>query len=606
MDKLEKTKDNIGVSELDEETRKKLFNRFVDAGGEVLTSRQRRKNIIIDRNGQRRMQEKLNNIPRSDSEKKNKKTVRKKARFQNKKEKKGDSLSLASTFRFFKLRLRMKFLRVAQFNNLYFNLKFLEKFNNVYKPALMEMQIIYLNLFKKDLKTGNRIMARLDSLKPLYYELIEMIGNIYDKMAIDQVVDHYINFPDVPKKISELREPLMDIFAKLYILRMYENTIFEAVNKAVELNQTLLEKSDAVDSSTRKKARNDLFTIFHKLYPRLHWLFCHYNGIYLEYDDPAVEDFLDISENDRPGKRVIKRIFDNRIPYQAMEELSPYSDDEDSYVDGLDTSPTEEKDDVPEQVKEGLKLMYNLNVRDLRVKYDKQGVFEKVSDNDPILLSYLLFNEFDQEYSFILTTNKINFNTDYIRRGEYNYKTKLNDLYDDMRKPHDALKNYAVEFARYEKARTQRPVGNTQYIAYTKRLESINKKKNLAGRLARLSVNAYMNKVAEEMKILIDDMDGQQKLILNPQDVLEFNESFEGDIKINGMKVYEAVRATYDYASALTYRLSAAEGMEEAGQMADAVEENSPVSEEDALSESSSGSEDNSKRSIFDELDDML
>lgn len=599
MDKVEKTKDNIGVSELDEETRKKLYERFVDAGGEVLTERQIRKNFIIDRNNQKKMQERLNNLQKSGTSAQKKKQSRQETNYKIIKTTNKGSYSLGDAYRSFKLRMRLKFLRVTQFNNLYFNIKFLGKFNNIYKPALMEVQVVFLNLFKKDLKTGNRIIARLDALKPIYYELIEKIANIYDKMAVDQIVEQYLNFPDVPKKVSELKTPLMNIFSQLYILKDYERLIIEAFTNAVQINQNLLEKADAIDSSARRKTRNDIFILFHKLYPRLHWLCCYYNDVYLDYDAPEIEEYLEINEDDLPGRRIIDKIFNTeKKPFPEQEEAEP----EESYNPTNEAEKTleqesEKKAELPEPIREGFKLMYNLNFNELRTRYDKDGQFAKISDNDPVLATYLLFEEFDQEYSFILTTNKIKFNTDFIRRGEYNYKTKLNDLYDDMRKPHDALKNYAIELVRYEKARSQRPVGNTQYIEYVKRLESINKKKNLAGRLARMSVKAYMDKVAEEMNILITDMDNQQKLIANPQDVLDFNEALDGVKKLNNLKIYEAIKMVFRYALAFSYRLTE---VDESGEPA--KEQQYPDDQKNSNSSQTGGT----TRSIFDELDDLL
>ena len=64
-----------------------------------------------------------------------------------------------------------------------------------------------------------------------------------------------------------------------------------------------------------------------------------------------------------------------------------------------------------------------------------------------------------------------------------------------------------------------------------------------------------MEKVLVELSALIVDMNGEQRIIDNPQDVLEFESAIEGSKKMNGKKVYEAVLSAYYYASAFAYRL---------------------------------------------------
>jgi hypothetical protein len=609
MDKIDKTKENIGVTELDESTRKKLFDKFVNAGGEIMTERQKRRTLMIDRDSQRRMQRKLDNQRERQAAGQNMRRPRQASLKKTPMMKKKESLSLVEHIRNLKLRIKLRFFQITRYNGLYFNIRFLEKFNNIYKPALMEIQVVFLNLFKKDLKTGNAIISRLDNMRPLYYELIEAMGSLYDKMSADQIVDHYRNFPDVPKKASELREPLMDLFKKIYLIKIYENLSLDAMMRAVDLYVTVKNKGDGVDSSTKKKIRHDLFIIFHKLYPRLHWLFCHYYGVYYPYDDEAIEDYLSIQEYERFGKRIFTEVNDIQagVLFPGQDDALPA--EEFFTHEAADEAPEEKPErTMPEPLRRGLELMRKLDLQNLRKKYDNDGLFAKVSDTDKVFITYLIFSEFDREYSFILTTNKIKINTDFIRRGEYNYKTKLNDLYDEMRKPQEALKNYALELAHYEKARRERPVGNTQYFEYTKRLESINKKKHIAGNLARMSVRAYMDKVAEEMNILIEDMAGSQKLISNPQDVLEFNSSIEGDRKINGLKIYESIAMAHHYSPAISYRLS------ERGELSGGNEMDEGTPEQEALLQGAPAeeekktdtTEEQQSKSIIQELDDML
>ncbi len=583
-EKLERIKEKTGISDLDNETRKELFDRFVDAGGEVLDERQKRRQMMIDREKQRAYQQRLDSHhEKVRAQKKPEKKISSPVSGTQKKtaNKPEEAQSGASRyFTGFKIRFKLKLMKVAWFNGLYFNIKFLERFNNTYKTALMQIQVVYLDLFKKNPDRGRRLIMRLDKQRPLLYELLEMISSIYDKMTADQIVDHYVNFPDVPKKLSELREPLMEIYRRLYILKPYENTILLAFEKALESDSKLVKRETPV-SSSRKQIKNELYTVFHKLFPRLHMLFCFYQSQLFDIDDPQIEYILNISKAEKPGRR---KLYDRRK-------------DENSTDDTSGTSSTEEESETatPDHIRKGLEILANLNIADLRKKYDAKDMYLNVENRDKVLVTYLYFSEFDHEYSCILTTNKIKYNIDFSQAGKLDYRAKMQDLYDLMRKCTDALRDYADTYANYEKVRMEKPTGSNQYIQYSKRLEAIQKKRIQSGKVARATVRAYMEKIAQEIKILIDDMEGEQKYISNPQEELEFEAHIEGEKKINGMKVYAAIQKLYQYSSAFSYRLSAD------GDLSGKLEFEQAVGNQEEEDQ-----KDDSPRSIFDELDDML
>lgn len=201
-------------------------------------------------------------------------------------------------------------------------------------------------------------------------------------------------------------------------------------------------------------------------------------------------------------------------------------------------------------------MMYVLDLKEMRKQFDSRGAFEFMSDNDKVLMTFLLYNEFEREYAFLLTTNKIKFNIDFNDKGKFNFGSRLQDLYDEMRKPADGLRDYAETFATYEKVRREKPIGNNQYIAYTKRLQEMQKKRDQAGKMARMHVKAYMEKLSEELTVLLEDLNSKQEYVQNPQDILRLDNTIEGRKKLNGRKIYEAILLLYYYSSAFVYRLS--------------------------------------------------
>lgn len=596
-EKLDKTKDNIGVSKLDESTRKKLFEKFVDGGGRVVVERSKGRRLTIDREKQKQFLKRVDVQSNKRVKRERPKPDSSRRSPSSKQAPRAENGALALFFGRMKLRFKLKFLGITGFNGYSFNGRFFRKFNSSYRPALMELQILYLDMFKKNLSVGKSITDKLDEMKPLYYELIEMVGNMFDKIEADQVLEQYINFPEVPKKTLELKEQILSYYKKLYVLSQYENSILTGFDRAIDLYEKTEEKPTQSRSAMSRRMRSAVFVLFHKFFPRLHLLFCLYEGTYRLAYDPEIETILGVSEADKPGNRQLAKYFDDMAV--TMDEEG---------TEGAEKS--EEKEEIDEDrlkiIRIGLEMMASLDMNKMRMNHDRQRMFENVSDGDKVFITYLLFNEFDREYSFILTTNKIKFRTDFVARTKVDFRSRLNDLYDKMRKSTDILSEYAENLIDYEKSRREKPSGSSQYIEFTKRMEALEKKKKAIGKNALAVVRDYMLEIVQELQVLLDDMESQQLYIENPQEVLSFDPQIEGDKKINGKKIYEALYLIYCYAFAFSYRLST--GGDLSGDLEFRKEELEQMRQQskEASSTAADQSEKKQDKSVLEELDDMI
>lgn len=589
MKEIDKTKQNIRVNEIDESQRKRLLNKFKDAGGKVISEREARRNLIIDREKQRQHQKKL------DSHYNNKRIPAAGRIVTSAKSPAVSSIQMYSPFDRFRIRMRLRFLGITGINTVFFKKAFFQKFNDQYKSSLIEIQMIYFSLFKKDPNTGNRIIRSLDKISPIYYELIEKAGDIYEPYLVDQILEGYRNYPEVPQALSELRESFSQLFRLLYVLKPFENSIYNSFEKSIDINNSYAEGKR--DKTIRKKdLKNALFIIFNKLYPRLHTLFCHYQGILFTESDKYIETILSISEKEKPGNRM--RIDDSRRVQQETVETEKLEPEKETVT---------EAPPISDAVREGLKLMYGLDNKTLRSIYDKKGEFELLSDSDKILLTFMLYLEFENEYSFILTSNKIKYNVDFSTNIKIDYRIKMQDLFNRYNKCRDTFKNYYETYLEYTKIYNQKPESSNQYIAYSKRVDEIEKKMKQAGAMSRMMIKSFMDNLTSELAILIDDMNSRQRFIANPQDILEFNYEIEGDKKLRNKKIYQAIDVIFHYASALSYRISG-EGdlsgkleFQENEKLLEAEDEN--LSGKNSTDESKEGK---SNGSILDELDDII
>lgn len=587
MKEIDKTKENIRISDLDDMRRKELFDKFVDAGGKVITDREKRRSLAIDREKQSEYQKRLDDHYRS------LKSDRKQSSSPNTPSSgrgSGSASSFTSSgllFAAFRIRMRLRFLRVTPLSTVYFHKNFLKHFSEDYKPALIGIQMIYYHFFKKNPANGRRITGRLDKISTIYFEVIEKIGELYDQMILDQITMHYQNFPDVPKSVSELRDPLMMLFRELYILKSYENIIYNAFEKTLEIDSKLSDGGD--QKYKRKDIKNSLYVIFYKLYPRLHALFCHYQGDIFYDTDSRIDEILSIAESEKPGSRMKKLYPGKEKPGRSAAENK------------------EESADVPEKdnredkyTRDGLIMMHSLDLASLR-RYDKKRIFELVEDNDKILVTYLLFLEFEFEYSFVMTTNKIRYNVDFTDNVKVDFKQKMQDIFNETRKCHEAFQSYADAYAAYNKIKIQRPLSSDQYYAYSKRLDDSVKRKDQIGNMARMVLKSYMERLGSELEMLISDMDSRQRFIENPQDLLDFTVEIEGDKKLHNKKIYEALTVIYSFISALIYRLGPDGDLSGRIDRYDESKSPEPSGTDNKVNDEKRGGD-----SILDELDDII
>lgn len=597
MRKIDKTKENIGVENLDESSKKELFNKFVEAGGEVIQENRRKGFTDFDREKQRKHRQRIDahreKLQSQKTIKPQKKSAMSPLKVTGEAPKRKRPNRLILFFEKFYIRLRLYFTGVTDFSAIYLKSKFLNRFNIEYNPSLMEMQILYMDIFKGSQQKANLILNKLDEIRLLYYELIEKIAGIYDRSTANRIVDEFRSNLDTPQRVLDVKEPTMSIFKKLYVLQPYQESLLIGFEKAINFQMHFEKDKQSIYANKKKRARNSLYILFNKLQPSLYWLFCHYQGRIIPLGDPVIDKILSIKDEDRPGKRVKPT---------KPKDMSTEDDEK------KDTDEAEEK--MPEDVKKGIELMYQLDLKRLREEYDKQQNFKNAKENDKVLVTYLLFEEFDQEYSFILTTNKIKYRVIFSPSGKLDYKTILSDLYNEQRKCIDAFKAYTDKLMSYEKTRMDKPINNTQYIDYSKKMTSLEKEKKSIGRNTRMTVKAFMDRISDEFYKLIEDMENEQKIIENPQDELVFNTEIEGNRKLNKLKVYEAINRAYYFASAFAYRLDIdgdlsgelefMEGEEAIGKDTAKAPEDTPQSPKKQDAEASSD------KSVIEELDDLL
>lgn len=565
---FDKTRDNIKVRDLEDRDRKELFSKFKDAGGEVINDRSARRRMKIDRDKQKQFIAQMNEKESSNSKKYNQKRTataaryNKKNTYSSKKKAKNNKRNIAArVIDHFTIKFKLYFLGITNLSNQYILSKFFDRFDVEYKTALIEIQLLYLDLFKKNPSVSNRIIDNIDKMNPLYFELIEMCADIYDRTLTGEILDKYLTYSDDLHKLLDYTNPVTKYFKRLYILYCFQDNIFTAFERAINFQMKFENNKSSDYAAKRKKLRNNLYVTFNKLFPRLYWLFSYYQGEAIPLTDvKRFEEILSITAEQKPGNRVAAApsVLNADLTHTEPETETKEEKKEKEKLEKEEAKETlkkKHKESIPLNIKRGLMIMAQLDMEKLKKEFIKNELIRNISDTDKVLVSYLLFHEFDKEYSFILTTNKIKYNNLYTESGKVDYRQKFSDLYNKMRSCNDSFTEYFHSVDTYEKARAKRPMSNEQYFQYAKNLSELEKDKIKNGRLVRHAVSTYMNKISDEFSFLLKNMDSEKPVIANPQVMLEFDPSIEGEKKLNGKKVFQAVSQVNDFVSAFSYRL---------------------------------------------------
>jgi hypothetical protein len=560
MKKIDKTKININVDKLTDNTRKELFGKFISAGGKIsnendsdtIIKKDNKTKNILDRKTYPAIKHSNAFRIKSQNDKTAKQLNTTKINYSNYKPGYGTSI-----FQKFLIRFHIYTMDVTDFSGTNFNNKFFHLFNTEYKIALMGIKMLCMELFNQNQEIKYQIINTLDKLNPLNSTLIERISKVYNENEIISITKEYIDSPQTIHSINHIKDPLIYLFRKLYILKPFEQHIYTALEKSITLHMKLRMKKSLDYISKRKNLKDDMYVIFKKLFPALYWLFCKYQNRIYTLGSPEIEEKLNIKrhkildnkqvDNSSTPEHSIPKINEPEMPEIKIEEKENEEEKEE-----------EIHKELPDELKEGLKLLNNFNfnnIQELRMLYDNQKTFAHIKDNDKVLLTFFILKEFDIEYSFLLTTNKIKYKYFY-DTGHVNHKEKLLGFYDDIKKSVDSFKEYSDSFEIFFKTYNVAPISKDSYITYTKDISALSKRREQSANAVRFSVLDFMNNVSNVFKELIEDIKGNKRIIDNPYDMIKFEISSDKTKKLNNKTISEALTIAYYFVNAFIYRLS--------------------------------------------------
>lgn len=557
------TRENTGINKLGDDERKDLLDRFKSAGGQVINEKElhlptyeQEKSSDFSTSSGRRQRGSFG-LPEDDESFRKYSTSLNSTSSSSKVASKASGSHFKNSIAFFFLRLRAMFAGVTQLNGKMVNPSLIRLLAIDLRQALVEFNLLGNDLFLQSPQAGKRIAQLLDEQNPLYLELIEKAHQLFQKTDFDALHEAYENYGSSYVPIESIFPSVKDIYAKLYIVYGYQNTLAKAFQLAIDIFLQNDKDTSLVNFDDKKKrVEKDINKIFLNIFPKIFTLICVYDKTAYEPFSRHLEKNIGIQSSEQPGKRNRGDSSFLSLVGDDEEQTQTSASTEDNLQAQNSSVPQEEEETMlnSKEFEYGINLMNALDLQQLRKTCDPKNHFSALLFNDKAFLAYLFFVEFDGEYSIVLTSNQIKLNVaTESDGGKKDYKRLLSDLYDESRKIHASVENYQA--AREKMEGLHKNPLSSNYIENSKSLSSAQSRVDIEGRSVRGMIRYYMNNVVVALGELIQDMQNNNVIVANSADKLQFNPGIEGKKKMNGKSVENAIVEAYCYALALKERL---------------------------------------------------
>lgn len=552
--KREELINKLGITDLDDSNKQDLFNKFVNAGGEVIDlDKEKRREAQLA--AQKAAEEKAGQTPRVRSPELRSADDRR----QRNEDTQTNQPSIAENMKVnpvnrwierFSAKLGCAFSGIINMSGNRFKRKFVDLILEKYQNSLLESRMVLASVIHQNEMIRDEIRKKLnlDKNAPYLYELIYRFDTLYDEEIFSRV--SALNADT--ELVENLKPFFIRMFKPLYVLKAYSLTMKNAVERALLFEKDIRQLDANTTFGNYRKVSNNIDAIYQKIYPKLFSLIDYYYKSDTRDKAIAFKDYIQINDTDLVGYYSTK--WREEMEFVAQKERLR----EDLRGEKPETEEPEEM--TPEAVadaalKTGLELLRKyINFENAlsvyRTKKDLRALF---SLNDKVFLSYVLIDFFDREYSFLITSNKVGFNVNFNYGNRIDIKKDLMDTY------------YKINTMVYERVneylkviREICKINNDGYMNMDERTVRLNQcsvQRSQISRTLRKEARELFERFTKALLMVVSDYEGNKLLLQNSEDTLIFDKKIDGERLLNGQKVIDAIREAYYFAYLIHFLL---------------------------------------------------
>lgn len=580
MGDIDKTRDRLKLDDIEEDDRRDLFNKFVDAGGEVVydsrkkinstttninsnTNGHIKKNNSINTNSQSRF-EHSDIKPKKESHPTNKQTNYEAIEKIKTNEVFKPANKSKPLFFNFKLWLNAFSSGVITFFGGKVNPKFLNFIDKNVISSLLEMDTLMFNALnpmgindadsknKRD-KIISRFATELEDV-----ELLERIKDQYDEKVYKNLLRPYKELDSPVVAVNYVNE-LKGMFRPLYVLHLYSSKIKLVGEKAMSSYAIVDNMSRGIVNSRISAFKRAVELIYSKYYPKLLILLQYASKEKLETLE-EFNRFLEITDVDILGYYTKLKLANQKIHESKIEAAK----------ENIGKKDEEEKLNKIESI--GVKLIekcVSFKKEDNNIEYETDP-FYTIEENDKIYRIKVLIDFLDREYSILFVSNKVKYNLVYDNLVRTDYKSDFNNIFLSLSDINSRFNEYSEICKNILKVEEDEAMRFEQRVSM---LSERNGQRAYISKNLKSTVMSIINSFKKKLDKLLLDKEEREKIIANPNDILTlFADIGNHKKRVQGYNVLKALTEAYYFISGFNYLITEGE-LSGAGILIDKAEE---------------------------------
>lgn len=580
MGDIDKTRDRLKLDDIEEDDRRDLFNKFVDAGGEVVfdsrkkinstttninsnTNSHIKKNNSINTNSQSRF-EHSDIKPKKESHPTNKQTNYEAIEKIKTNEVFKPANKSKPLFFNFKLWLSAFSSGVITFFGGKVNPKFLNFIDKNVISSLLEMDTLMFNALNpmgindadsknKREKIISRFATELEDV-----ELLERIKDQYDEKVYKNLLRPYKELDSPVVAVNYVNE-LKGMFRPLYVLHLYSSKIKLVGEKAMSSYAIVDNMSRGIVNSRISAFKRAVELIYSKYYPKLLILLQYASKEKLETLE-EFNKFLEITDVDILGYYTKLKLANQKLHESKIEAAK----------ENIGKKDEEEKLNKIESI--GVKLIekcVSFKKEDNNIEYETDP-FYTIEENDKIYRIKVLIDFLDREYSILFVSNKVKYNLVYDNLVRTDYKSDFNNIFLSLSDINSRFNEYSEICKNILKVEEDEAMRFEQRVSM---LSERNGQRAYISKNLKSTVVSIINSFKKKLDKLLLDKEEREKIIANPNDILTlFADIGNHKKRVQGYNVLKALTEAYYFISGFNYLITEGE-LSGAGILIDKAEE---------------------------------
>ena len=566
MEDIEKTRDRLKLDDIEEEDRRDLFHKFVDAGGEVLSDRKKanqshsnnsansfsnssKKNTFVNNGNSNRSDIK----PKREPQFTNKQTAYETVEKPKINEKALTIKKNKPLFYDTKLWFNAFASGVITLFGGKINPKFLNFIDKNVISALLEMDTLIFNALNpmgiNDADSKNKrdkIIARFaEELEDV--ELLERIKDQYDEKVYKNLLKPYKDLDSSVVAINYASE-LKSMFRPLYVLHLYVSRIKSVGEKAMMSYAVIDNMSKGIVNSRISAFKRATDLIYSRYYPKLLILLKYASKERLE----TIEDFnnfFDIKDADILGYYTKLRLTNQKLNDIKIEEAK----------ENIGKKEKEEEEKLNKIESIGVKLIeknVSFKKADNNIEYETDP-FYTVEENDKIYRIKVLIDFLDREYSILFVSNKVKYNSVYDNLVRTDYKADFNNIFLSLSDINSRFNEYS------DICKSILKIEQDEGMRFEQRVSMLSERNGQRAYIAKnlkSTVDSIISPFKRKLDKLLLDKEEREKIIANPNDILTFFTDIGNSKKrVQGYNVLKALTEAYYFVSGFNYLINEGE-----------------------------------------------